>query len=231
MTGPGSTGRGGGGRDDDRALIAEYALGLLTPVEAAEVEARMVLDPSLREFYAEWCESLASLTDGPDVDPPKRAKSRIDQRLFDSVSRGEQLVRWLLGAIVGAGAAAAVALVSFVYVIPALNQTVLEASLEGDVGVRLTARYESRTAELSAARLDGAPGQDRDHELWLILPGEAPVSLGLLDSEGRLVADLSIVPPAALAGAVLAVSDEPAGGSTTGAPTGDVLAAGPLQII
>jgi len=32
-----------------------------------------------------------------------------------------------------------------------------------------------------------------------------------------------------VAGAVLAISDEPEGGSPTGAPTGDVLAVGPVQ--
>ncbi|MEM1233705.1 MAG: anti-sigma factor, partial [Pseudomonadota bacterium] len=84
---------------------------------------------------------------------------------------------------------------------------------------------------LTAARLEGAPEDGRDHELWLILPGEAPVSLGLLDAQGRVIADLSIVPAEVLAGATLAVSDEPDGGSTTGAPTGAVLAVGNLTLL
>ena len=66
-------------------------------------------------------------------------------------------------------------------------------------------------------------------ELWAILPDQAPVSLGVLpDSETT-----RILVPAELrsqaAQITLAISDEPVGGSPTGAPTGDVLAAGAMS--
>lgn len=221
----------GGGRDDDRALAAEYALGLLTAEETVAFEDRMARDPSLRAYYAEWCEAFAAMADGPDIEAPAAIKPALDRRLFGQRSPGQTLLRWALGAVVGAAAAGAVAFVSLVFVIPALTQTVLEARLEGEAGVTLTARYESADGSLTAARLEGAPEDGRDHELWLILPGEAPVSLGLLDAQGRVIADLSIVPAEALAGATLAVSDEPDGGSTTGAPTGAVLAVGNLTLL
>ncbi|MEM1375051.1 MAG: anti-sigma factor [Pseudomonadota bacterium] len=221
----------GGGRDDDRALAAEYALGLLTGEEAASFEDRLARDPSLRAYYAEWCETFSALADGADTEAPAAVKSALDRRLFGQRSPGATLVRWALGAVVGAAAAGAVAIVGVLYVIPSLTQTVLEARIEGEAGVTLTARYESADGSLTAARLEGAPGEGRDHELWLILPGQAPVSLGLLDAEGRVVADLSVVPAEALTGALLAVSDEPEGGSTTGAPTGDVLAVGSLTVL
>jgi anti-sigma-K factor RskA len=62
--------------------------------------------------------------------------------------------------------------------------------------------------------------------LWLIAEGGAPVSLGLLEPQGpsRITVPDDLRP--VLAGATLAVSDEPPGGSPTGQPTGAVLAAG-----
>ena len=66
-------------------------------------------------------------------------------------------------------------------------------------------------------------------ELWLIVPGDKPRSLGLIEA-GRPV---HINLPADLIGRVaadvtLAVSLEPPGGSPTGQPTGPVIANGKL---
>jgi anti-sigma-K factor RskA len=73
-------------------------------------------------------------------------------------------------------------------------------------------------------------GQAGDTELWIIPDGRNPVSLGVIARDGTrtitvepaLVADFR-------AGAALAVSLEPVGGSPTGAPTGPILALGPLS--
>jgi len=83
--------------------------------------------------------------------------------------------------------------------------------------------------ELRAARpIEAGPAQS--YELWLIpKEGGAPLSLAVL---GRLDARL-IVPEGhrsrLRAGATLAVSVEPAGGSPTGAPTGPVILVGAIQ--
>ena len=54
--------------------------------------------------------------------------------------------------------------------------------------------------------------------------GAAPVSLGLMPASGEVRLALNDRQRAALAAAAnVAVSDEPAGGSPTGAPTGAVL--------
>ena len=71
--------------------------------------------------------------------------------------------------------------------------------------------------------------QQRATELWVIPAGQAPISLGLIRTD---TVERKVI-PAELAlrlvtGATMAVSDEPVGGSPTGQPTGDVLAAGPL---
>ena len=88
--------------------------------------------------------------------------------------------------------------------------------------------YDGADGTLRLTRTDGVAEPGRALELWAIAPDSAPVSLGLLgaDAQGRVTL------PEALrgeAGAItFAISDEPAGGSPTGAPTGAVLAVGRL---
>jgi anti-sigma-K factor RskA len=71
-------------------------------------------------------------------------------------------------------------------------------------------------------RVPVQPGKDL--ELWLVEPGARPRSLGVLPSSGKRF-DLPASPPAQ---SQLLVSLEPAGGSPTGAPTGQVLYGGTL---
>ena len=66
-------------------------------------------------------------------------------------------------------------------------------------------------------------------ELWALPAGAAPVSLGLMPQSGSIRLALDDRQRAALAQAEhVAVSDEPQGGSPTGAPTGDVLGVAPI---
>ncbi len=67
-------------------------------------------------------------------------------------------------------------------------------------------------------------------ELWALpYDGKSPVSLGLLPQSGALARTLSERQSAAILGAgKLAVSVEPLGGSSTGAPTGPVIMVGVL---
>ena len=69
----------------------------------------------------------------------------------------------------------------------------------------------------------------RTLELWLIKAGAAqPVSLGVLTAEETSRFTLPEQLASGFAQAVLAISDEPAGGSPTGLPTGAVLATGKI---
>jgi len=69
-------------------------------------------------------------------------------------------------------------------------------------------------------------------ELWSVPPDGAPRSLGLISADGSTVLSRDRLPPTLLKGGTqaLAVSVEPPGGSTTGAPTGPVVYAGQLQL-
>lgn len=82
-------------------------------------------------------------------------------------------------------------------------------------------RDELRVSALGNLQLDPA----RAYELWA-LPGEgaAPVSLGLMPRSGRDTLELSDAQRLALSrSSQIAISEEPPGGSPTGAPTGPVL--------
>ena len=91
---------------------------------------------------------------------------------------------------------------------------VVRASVEGD---RLLARPLADAAPVA-----------RVPELWLLpAGGQAPVSLGVLEGSRTTGARWGSPPRGLLeAGAALAVSLEPTGGSPTGQPTGPVVSSG-----
>ena len=94
-----------------------------------------------------------------------------------------------------------------------------------DNSLRLLAVYDPAGATLRITRTAGAALDGRVLELWAIQGDAAPVSLGVLPEDGT--ASIALPEPYRSAnGLVLAVSDEPPGGSPTGAPTGAVLAIG-----
>ena len=74
-----------------------------------------------------------------------------------------------------------------------------------------------------------SPDATRVPELWLIPPDGKPRPVGLLRGDQTVIlslpTDLAVL---AKKDAVLAVSLEPPGGSTTGLPTGPVIASGKL---
>lgn len=93
------------------------------------------------------------------------------------------------------------------------------------------ARFDSASNQLDLTRTSGGPREARALEMWLVADDNAPVSLGVWPKgQANAVLDISADLALQMAGGVLAVSDEPEGGSPTGAPTGDVLAVGQVQL-
>lgn len=207
----------------DAATLGEYLLGLLPAAEAAEIEERLPRDPGLARRHGEWADALVTLAGGRDVRPPAPLRGRIEARLFGTPSprRGGGILGWLglLGGSVAAFAAA------FLLLAPA---TGFDPSLHVDIAAPEAGLIVALGADADTLRIinvAAAPAPGRSYELWLIVGDAAPVSLGLLPESGQI--DLPR-PPGLAAGAVIAVSDEPAGGSPTGAPTGAILGAEPL---
>lgn len=218
--------------DDDAALAGEFALGLLRGEERASAEIRIRRDDTFALLVRAWQEDLAPLALAePEVVPSNRARTRLMRRLFkDEKPKRSGFMGWLEIATLTFGALAIAAFFYFgslptpepsfvAELVPEQREFVLTAAVVvgDDAQIQLT-----RGGEF------GAP-EGRVTELWAILPDQAPVSLGVLPDDTQWTIDLP-APLADQAGAlILALSDEPLGGSPTGAPTGDVLAAVPVS--
>lgn len=215
---------------DDAALAGEYALHLLDADERRSFEERLAVEPHLRHLVATWEEQLAQLSeDVAPVTPPDRIKSRIEEALF-STAKAKSTSRW--GWFAGLGLAAALAvigvfLVPFIQTPPSPAPTYIAELAAEDESLIVFASFFPDQRRLQVDRRSGAAASGRALELWLIAEGAAsPVSLGVLSQETTTRIEIPDPLAAQIAGGTLAISDEPLGGSPTGAPTGAVLAAG-----
>lgn len=224
----------------DSALAAEYALGLLNGAEARAFEARLAAEPALARELRLWQADFARMAEEEvsPVPPPAALQARIEGRLFPDTQRPALWNRLGFWRGLGlAGVASTAVLLALLYPEPAPlppgpDPAPLVAELAALTGeATFLAVYDPDDATLRLRQSTGTPRAGRAREVWLIAGEAAPVSLGLFDAEGGFTATLPAALVPQLPGAVLAVSDEPPGGSPTGAPTGDVLAAGPVQEI
>jgi anti-sigma-K factor RskA len=221
--------------DNDNILAAEYALGLLPADARRAFEQRLKTDSALAAALRDWDEHFTSFADEiAPVEPPKQIADAIEKRLFATAAKPSlwnSLGFWRGFAM--ASVAAAIMLGAW-NLRPTTNapDSGLVAQLAGDANaVKLVAYYDEAKGELRLNRTEGAAAAGRSLELWLIAGQDAPVSLGLLpvDTSGKIIVAENL--RAKLKGGVLAISDEPPGGSPTKAPTGAVLATGQLTAI
>jgi anti-sigma-K factor RskA len=200
-------------------LAAEFVMGVLALDQRTAAEARIKADPGFAAKVTAWENHFADLNDDYAEVPAPEVLARTEARLFPQTAKARGTwFAWLSGAL----AAAVLAVAAVIFLAPPATIPASLIATLGQEGGPLTfeARYDG--ASLIVARIDGpAAGPDQVHELWIIAPEAAPVSLGLLGD-----APLSIPYPMPPAGWILAVSLEPTGGSATGAPTGPVLATG-----
>ncbi|MDG4647667.1 anti-sigma factor [Roseibacterium sp. SDUM158017] len=233
---------------DSDVLAAEYALGLLTGEALRDFEARLAREPALVAAVRGWEARFASLADEEtaEVAPSARVKAGIEAELFgtrdaraDGTPFWDRLAFWR-GLSLAATGVAAVAVFLMVQQ-PAAPPpappagippgTILMSHLvpvEGS-GLGLAVTREPGGA-LRVLRVAGGPVPGRAQEVWLVQDAATPpISLGLLSDE-PLTTFVPSPEVAALfeAGATVAISEEPEGGSPTGAPTGPILAAGQL---
>lgn len=218
-------------RDHDDALAAEYVAGVLPHAERSAFAARLEQEKSLQEKVRFWSEQLSPLADAVEpVAPPPAVLGAVEERLFASQTAKagwwSNLHLWRGLAI--ASLAALIVIGLFLSAAPE-RQPSLVAEISGEAGaVRLVALFDQQNSTLRLNRTDGQPASNRSFELWLIEGDQNPVSLGVLPADTKS----NVVIPGNLrnrmVGAVLAISDEPRGGSPTGQPTGPVLATGTI---
>ena len=224
----------------DRAdrLAAEYVLGTLRGPARRRFETLLPSHPALRAAVAAWQARLAPLSDSvPPVQPSPAAWQGIEQRLFGTPAPAAPAPWWQrLGvwrAISGLATSAALALLVVSSQAPAPQAPIVvvlasnpEAAQALNASFVASVSADGRALVLKPLQpLTMAAG--RALELWAVPAAGAPRSLGLVDAAGAttLVRTQLLRDTAAFA-----VSVEPSGGSTTGAPTGPIVSLGKLGI-
>jgi anti-sigma-K factor RskA len=225
--------------DDGKLVAAEYVLGVLGSTERRAVERRLPDDPVLAREVASWEARLGPLADDiAPVPPPPAIWTRIEGALAPAAAptahaakagMWQSLVFWRTFAIGSSGlAAACLGALLYIGLVPDVRVPLMATinSSTGQPNFVATVTGGNNLTVVPAALLTNDP---RSMELWLIVPGDRPRSLGLI--EGAREVRINLAPDLAARvarDATLAVSLEPAGGSPTGAPTGPVIATGKL---
>ena len=230
-------------RGGDDMIAAEYVLGVLPADERLVVADRIEADRDFAQIVDGWELHFAPLAAGyPDAEPPPAVKAVIDRRLFaerrEDRTASSRPGLWSSLAFWRGLATAALAALAIYIALPFYNrpvqpQTRLVASLVADASdVRYLVLYDAAEGDVALSHVSGERGDGRDFELWMIEGKNAPVSMGIIPvGQSTHVLVSPIAKQKLAAGAVFAVSLEPAGGSPTGQPTGPVVAAGDLKSI
>lgn len=210
-------------------LAAEYALGTLRGPARRRLRRWMSEDAALAAAVAQWEARLAPMAEAVAAAPPPARVWRAIQHRIEARPRASF---WKALALFGSGVCAA--LLAVAILLPRPQPGGLGASyvaVLSDPGTQkavLVISAGRRESALQAKMLDPAIRvAGKSLELWAVPRAGRPRSLGILAAEKTA---LKLPAPADQAlGDVplLAVSLEPQGGSTTGAPTGPVLYSGP----
>jgi anti-sigma-K factor RskA len=218
--------------EEDQALAAELALGLLDDDDLTAANKRMSEDAGFARMVLDWQERLAGLAEQlTPVMAPARARHAIRERLGHASAPlandpNERPAWWRgpMGALTGLlGAAAVVAFLWMPGQQTPVPQPGFQAQLQvQDSQMRVAAHLDGHEMEITIE--NGTPPSDRDLEIWWIKPdGSAPISIGLVPRDGNLRMTLpdGLDPGEDIK---IALSDEPLGGSPTGQATGPVVA-------
>ncbi|MCI1900635.1 MAG: anti-sigma factor [Enterobacter sp.] len=209
-------------RDD--MLAAEYALGTLRGGARLQLQRRLADEPDLAARVAYWQEMFSTLDSHlAPIHPPETVWKKIALDL--PLKAPLRNTRPYLGWMVAAGLAAVTVVTWLSTRAPELAP--LMVLNDGQQHGQWVVSADSRRQQLSITPLRPTDvAAQNSLQLWLIPPGQAPVSLGLVDN--RAPTQVSLKNASIVADAVIAISLEPQGGSPTGQPTGPVLYSGKI---
>jgi anti-sigma-K factor RskA len=222
---------------EDDVTAAELALGLIEGEERAAALRRVLAEPAFAAAVETWRQRFAQLFDlWPEATPPPELIDRIDRSLTGAVLPRARRFPWPLLAIASSALAASLLVVVTTRPDPPAPPPVVVAegpALVAGIAAReqvVGALYRPATGTLRISAASLAPA-GRVAELWVIAGDAAPYPLGLLTRE---VTEIHLTPAdraRIAAGATLAISIEPPGGSPTGQPTGPVVGTGALSAL
>jgi len=233
-------------REALHALAAEYVVGTLRGRARRRFESITREDREAREILESWQSQLTPLAERVQpVEPPARVWSAIESRIGSKTGdrprfsdagdekRGLspvfELGFWRTLGMLASGLAAVLA-VAFLWTTPARDAepdfvAVLTAS---DSVPRMVVSMHD-ASELRVRVVKSWKGTEgKSLELWALPKNGAPRSLGLVANERDTRLRVSASDARLLSANAFAVSLEPRGGSTTGAPTGPVLCSGAI---
>jgi anti-sigma-K factor RskA len=227
-------------------LAAEYVTGTLRGAARRRFESLLPAHPNLRNAVREWQDRLMPLTlsiapQTPSADVWKRIEAQIGGALKPAISARQP--SWWSGlafwrGLSGFATAAALGLLVMVNtpgpaqapMVVVLSSTTANADGSAVPASFVASISADGRAVVTKPLLNVSLQSDRAFELWAVPAADggksAPKSLGLISANGASVVQKNKVPAGT---AALAVSLEPPGGSTTGAPSGPVLFVGKLN--
>jgi len=221
------------GVPDDDLLAAEFVIGVLAGTERAAAQRLFERDRNFAGLVAQWEQRLAPWAgEIAEVAPPPSIWDRIAAALPaeqpQSAGWWQRLAFWR-GLSLATGALAAACIGALIYLGNAPQQAPLVAAIEGGGHRAFVATIDAERGTIAVLPASYTADATREPELWLIPADGKPRPLGMLRADRAV----SITIPHELvaqtvSNATLAVSLEPPGGSTTGAPTGPVIATGKL---
>ena len=230
------------GEDGDRVLAGEYVLGVLDGPQRAAARRRIDNEAAFAHAVDWWEQRLTPLVGAlAGVEPSAGLWPRISNLIVPRSAPGpwNDLRVWRgVSAAALAVAAACVVIVALpdhgpspvapppVAVAPTPTQVAVIAD-PATHEARLVATLDPVHGQLVLTPVALTLPQGRDPELWIIPQGGKPISLGVIAAGAptRMAAPVGLK-AASVFTATLAVTDEPLGGSPTGAPTGSIRAAG-----
>ncbi|TPG12724.1 anti-sigma factor [Sphingomonas oligophenolica] len=233
--------------EDRAAVAAELALGVLEGDERADAMRRVLAEPTFAREVEAWRAHFALLFAAwPDAAPSSDVEARL-VRLIDrsgeAAANDDAVVRrspWMWST--GVATLMAACLVLALALRPERTVTVaapVTVATTAPLVAAITPTKDDADAKPFAAAYDAKTGEirfaggvtvptGRSAELWVIGADAAPHSLGLLAGPASRVSIGGRNLRRITAGATLAVTIEPEGGSPSGLPTGPVVASGTL---
>jgi len=213
------------------ALAAEYLLGTLRGGARRRFERALREEPLVAQRVQHLVRTyMPKASDQQAVMPRAESWQRLRRELKLDALAPPWYARILPWQWAAAALAAVILGLSLTWLRPVEEFTAV-ARLVGENAPIVTAAMSNdrRTLQLRASQ-PAAAAAGRSYELWLLpAEGGAPVSLGVVQALDARVTLAAAQAPRLRAGAKLAVSVEPAGGSQTGAPTGPVILVGEIS--
>jgi anti-sigma-K factor RskA len=219
----------------DDVAAAELALGLVEGEDRAAGLRRVLAEPAFAAAVERWRQRFAQLFDlWPDATPPPELIERIDAGLNGVALPRARRFPWpALATVMTALAAALLVFIAIrpdpVAPPPPPEAPALVAGIAAERQV-VGALYRPTTGTLRVAASALAPA-GRVAQLWVIAGDAPPYPLGLLSGEVSVIHLTPADRARIAAGATLAISIEPPGGSPTGQPTGPVVGTGGLSAV